>query len=149
VLGDYWTSTVRSSFLIHAGVCSLSKIAKTRFGEASCSHSTEQPMSLIRPYVLVCLTLALFSQQIISQTQSPTRSGAPAATTRTAEAPSGQANCSYNGSYINSRGKSVPRPENCSAPPKSATAQCRDRSYSFSQSRSGTCSHHGGVAKWL
>lgn len=30
-----------------------------------------------------------------------------------------------------------------------ATAQCRDGSYSFSQHRRGTCSHHGGVAKWL
>jgi hypothetical protein len=35
-----------------------------------------------------------------------------------------------------------------SAPP-GATALCRDGTYSFSQHRSGTCSHHGGVAKWL
>jgi uncharacterized protein DUF3761 len=35
------------------------------------------------------------------------------------------------------------------APPPSATAQCRDGTYSFSQHRSGTCSHHGGVARWL
>jgi len=34
-------------------------------------------------------------------------------------------------------------------PPAGATAQCRDGSYSFSQHRSGTCSHHGGVARWL
>ena len=31
----------------------------------------------------------------------------------------------------------------------SPTARCRDGSYSFSQHRSGTCSHHGGVAQWL
>ena len=30
-----------------------------------------------------------------------------------------------------------------------ATAQCRDGSYSYSQHRSGTCSHHGGVARWI
>lgn len=36
-----------------------------------------------------------------------------------------------------------------SSPPSGATAQCRDGTYSFSQTRSGTCSHHGGVAKWL
>src|SRR5262249_53652195 len=30
-----------------------------------------------------------------------------------------------------------------------ATALCRDGTYSFSQHRSGTCSHHGGVARWL
>ena len=29
------------------------------------------------------------------------------------------------------------------------TAQCQDGSYSYSQHRSGTCSHHGGVARWI
>jgi hypothetical protein len=33
--------------------------------------------------------------------------------------------------------------------PPGATAQCRDGTYSFSQTHSGTCSHHGGVAQWL
>jgi uncharacterized protein YraI len=41
-----------------------------------------------------------------------------------------------------------PKPGTAGAPP-GATALCRDGTYSFSQSRSGTCSHHGGVAKWL
>ncbi len=35
------------------------------------------------------------------------------------------------------------------APPPGATALCRDGTYSFSQTHSGTCSHHGGVAQWL
>ena len=35
------------------------------------------------------------------------------------------------------------------SPPAGATAQCRDGTYSFSQHRRGTCSHHGGVARWL
>jgi hypothetical protein len=30
-----------------------------------------------------------------------------------------------------------------------ASAVCRDGSYSYSQHRQGTCSHHGGVMKWL
>lgn len=34
-------------------------------------------------------------------------------------------------------------------PPPGATAQCRDGTYSYSQHHSGTCSHHGGVARWL
>ena len=38
---------------------------------------------------------------------------------------------------------------NAPAPPPGATAQCRDGTYSFSQHHSGTCSHHGGVARWL
>ena len=33
--------------------------------------------------------------------------------------------------------------------PAGATARCRDGTYSFSQHRAGTCSHHGGVAAWL
>ena len=35
------------------------------------------------------------------------------------------------------------------SPPSGATAVCSDGTYSFSQHHSGTCSHHGGVAKWL
>jgi hypothetical protein len=41
---------------------------------------------------------------------------------------------------IHAKGKHVPA---------GATAQCRDGSYSFSQNHRGTCSHHGGVARWL
>ena len=32
---------------------------------------------------------------------------------------------------------------------QSATAKCRDGSLSYSTTRSGTCSRHGGVAEWL
>jgi len=35
------------------------------------------------------------------------------------------------------------------AAPSGATALCRDGTYSYSKHRSGTCSHHGGVARWL
>lgn len=53
--------------------------------------------------------------------------------------------------YINSRGQWVPSPTRTQdgRPPAGASAQCRDSTYSFSQSRRGTCSHHGGVARWL
>jgi cytoskeletal protein RodZ len=54
-----------------------------------------------------------------------------------------------NGSYVNSAGNTVCSPEASSSAPAGATAQCSDGTYSFSQSRSGTCSHHGGVATWL
>ena len=36
-----------------------------------------------------------------------------------------------------------------SSAPSGTTARCRDGTYSFSKHRSGTCSHHGGVATWL
>ena len=40
-------------------------------------------------------------------------------------------------------------PVSHATPPPGATAKCRDGTYSFSKHRSGTCSYHGGVAKWL
>src|SRR5206468_2170959 len=52
--------------------------------------------------------------------------------------------------YINSDGKRIPSPQmSPSGPPAGATAQCNDGSYSFSAHRRGTCSHHGGVRRWL
>jgi len=62
-----------------------------------------------------------------------------------------QAPASAGRGYINSRGQWVPSPTRTAndSPPPGATARCRDGTYSFSQSRRGTCSHHGGVARWL
>ncbi len=54
-----------------------------------------------------------------------------------------------NGTYVNSAGNTVCSPYASPSTPAGATAQCVDGTYSFSQSRSGTCSHHGGVATWL
>jgi len=50
--------------------------------------------------------------------------------------------------YTNSAGERVQSPTYYSSVPAGATALCRDGTYSFSHSRRGTCSHHGGVAKW-
>lgn len=35
------------------------------------------------------------------------------------------------------------------APPANATAECEDGTYSASRTARGTCSRHGGVARWL
>lgn len=51
--------------------------------------------------------------------------------------------------YTNSKGDRVQSPTHYDSTPAGATALCRDGTYSFSQSRRGTCSHHGGVARWL
>jgi hypothetical protein len=40
-------------------------------------------------------------------------------------------------------------PSAAAAPPPGATALCRDGTYSYSKHHSGTCSHHGGVKRWL
>ncbi|MEU0505765.1 DUF3761 domain-containing protein [Nocardia sp. NPDC005998] len=52
-------------------------------------------------------------------------------------------------SYLNSDNQCVHRPQSAPAAPPGATARCTDGTYSYSQHRSGTCSHHGGVSAWL
>ena len=90
-------------------------------------------------------TIVLAFQLIAAQTQpQPSGSG-----TQNQTSQQSKPQCTDNGTYVNSKGQTVKRPENCSAAPAGATAQCRDGTYSFSRSRRGTCSRHGGVAKWL
>jgi hypothetical protein len=99
--------------------------------------------------VAICLFLSLEQAQA-QQTQSqPSWTSNSAATADAKHAQSAAPTCTNNGTYKNKQGQIVPRPENCSAVPEGASAQCRDGAYSFSRNRRGTCSHHGGVAKWL
>lgn len=51
--------------------------------------------------------------------------------------------------YTNSYGQRIQSPTFSPSAPQGATARCVDGTYSYSQSRRGTCSHHGGVAEWL
>ncbi|HEY4788570.1 MAG TPA: DUF3761 domain-containing protein [Bacteroidales bacterium] len=51
--------------------------------------------------------------------------------------------------YRNSNGEKVQSPTHYNSVPVGATAECWDGTYSFSKNRRGTCSHHGGVKKWL
>jgi hypothetical protein len=100
--------------------------------------------SLVLSFLAVTFLTCLQSAQNQTPSQSPTTQ---ATTTQKTVAKNAPPNCSNNGTYVNSRGQTVRRPENCSAAPSGATAQCQDGSYSFSRSKLGTCSHHGGVAK--
>ncbi|MSZ40219.1 MAG: DUF3761 domain-containing protein [Actinobacteria bacterium] len=52
------------------------------------------------------------------------------------------------GQYKNSSGKCISSPKKATSWPAGSTAKCSDGTYSFSQSRRGTCSRHGGVAVW-
>jgi len=55
------------------------------------------------------------------------------------------------GHYLNKRGQSVHSPAHTKSGevPKGASAQCRDGTFSFSRTHRGTCSRHGGVARWV
>ncbi|ATY16738.1 DUF3761 domain-containing protein [Amycolatopsis sp. AA4] len=82
---------------------------------------------------------------------APKTQTAPRITTPKADVPNqaapdpGPAECGTD-YYRNSSGNCVHRPD---SNPSGATAQCNDGTYSYSQHRSGTCSHHGGVKQWL
>lgn len=89
---------------------------------------------------------------IVSTTDTPAPPVAqqPAAQLPVAQPPAAQAPVDCGGDYyINVDGNCVHRPEQAPTAPAGATARCADGTYSFSQHRSGTCSHHGGVAEWL
>lgn len=53
--------------------------------------------------------------------------------------------------YTNGEGREVHSPAKSKngLVPTGASAKCRDGTYSFSQHRRGTCSHHSGVSSWL
>jgi len=84
---------------------------------------------------------------------SPPASSSPPSATSNNDTNTGvtDSNLSNNNTYTNVDGTMVHSPANSTdgSVPPGATAQCGDGSYSFSQHRSGTCSHHGGVAIWL
>lgn len=71
--------------------------------------------------------------------------------TYTQEASPSESDLEAHGHYTNKDGKTVHSPSKSKSGsiPAGASAQCRDSSYSFSRHHSGTCSHHGGVARWL
>jgi hypothetical protein len=69
--------------------------------------------------------------------------------TATTPTTSGSPTSCPSGYYRNSYGHCVLRPTANPPDPAGATALCVDGTYSFSEHASGTCSHHGGVARWI
>jgi|SRR5882762_349796 len=107
----------------------------------------DNTVELMRPWRQAAYTLSLailLLSQVAPQSASPSNPRASKA-----KPTQSGVSCTNNGTYVNSEGQTVERPETCTGPPQGATAQCRDGSYSFSRSHRGTCSRHGGVAKWL
>jgi hypothetical protein len=70
-------------------------------------------------------------------------------TARPAPPPPAAAPACANGTYVNVDGETVCSPQSGPTPPPGATAQCKDGTWSSSRNRQGTCSSHGGVARWL
>jgi hypothetical protein len=87
-------------------------------------------------------TQAVVNTVEVTSTEAPT----PTPTIYQETQSSGLSNNNY---YTNSAGNDVHSPAYSNSVPAGASAICGDGTYSFSQSRRGTCSHHGGVAQWL
>lgn len=77
-----------------------------------------------------------------TSTNQPTSSPTPTPTVKPKPA-------TTSGTYTNSAGVEVKSPVVAPSAPAGASAKCKDGTYSFSQSRRGTCSYHGGVSLWL
>ena len=97
----------------------------------------------------VAALVAAFGIPVGASTASPaTGLSATHASAMSGPAPTAFPNCKR-GYYKNVSGRCVHRPVHAANVPAGATAKCRDGTYSFSQHASGTCSHHGGVARWI
>lgn len=79
-------------------------------------------------------------------TAQPVYAPAPIAPTRTTYPEPDLSNDNY---YLNVSGNTVHSPAYSNSTPSNASAICGDGTYSFSQHRQGTCSHHGGVDEWF
>ena len=103
---------------------------------------------------LACVLAALLAP-VVAPAKPPRAGGPPSAS---APAPASAARAApaaphlvEDGHYRNVDGDVVHSPAHTDTgvAPAGASAQCRDGSFSFSAHRRGTCSHHGGVARWL
>lgn len=105
-------------------------------------------MRNIRAYIAALLFVSILSVSTAWPQAQPKPAPSPVPQATAPAATSGACPTDY---YRNSNGICVHRPvkTQSSTTPAGATAQCKDGSYSFSQHRRGTCSHHGGVARWL
>jgi outer membrane biosynthesis protein TonB len=137
--------------LAFVGIANASQPAPPLVVPAPAPAITQQPE---KPKVLPAQTET--PSQTTTPTSTPTAVPAPAQTaapvakpapTPTPE-PAEPITCP-SGYYINVNGNCIQSPTASPSAPAGATAECRDGTYSFSQNHSGTCSHHGGVARWL
>jgi len=94
--------------------------------------------------MIVVMALALSSSSITAFADNPS------ATPSTQQQPS-ETDLTTHKHYVNHSGETVHSPSKTVSGqvPAGATAQCGDGTYSFSRNHRGTCSHHGGVARWF
>lgn len=129
----------KKRYLILIGVVSL--LALSDGGNTPQNHPTQAVSPAAYQTEVHANTTSQSSQAPVPSEGITQKSVTPSAYTD-----SGLSNDNY---YTNTVGNEVHSPAYSNTVPDGASAQCRDGTYSFSQSRRGTCSHHGGVATWL
>jgi hypothetical protein len=76
-------------------------------------------MRLYRQLLLIlAVVVLLFESVLASQTPQPVQPASSA--TQNARSDPAKPTCTNNGTYVNSKGQTVQRPENCSKPPRQA-----------------------------
>ena len=128
----------KSKGFLVAGAAGLVLVGGTLLGNSSTSQQSTVSQS-------ASAAAALPTVHLLGETKAPTSTPSQIQTHTETE------HLSNDHYYTNVSGNTVYSPTYTtdSSVPAGASAQCRDGTYSFSQHRSGTCSHHGGVARWL
>jgi hypothetical protein len=97
----------------------------------------------------VLSVIGVFGWTVIDSSEAPSRPPSSTLTFAPFDGDVGGSRSCGAGTYTNVDGNCISGPvDSPSGPPPGASARCGDGTYSFSQHRSGTCSHHGGVATW-
>jgi hypothetical protein len=121
------------------GYANTPNVYRCGFTLAYFRHLTRTPM-LSKTSLLA--SLLFLSLPLTAQQPQPQPGTAPPPAHSTTGPVSGK-------HYTNVDGNRVHAPMRAASAPFGSSAKCSDGTYSFSQHRSGTCSHHGGVALWL
>lgn len=124
----------KKRYLVSMGIATLLFFS----GDSNQVQKTEQIVPVVQKVQSAPYSIHTTAGQISDVTQSVKQ--------LTPSTGDGLSNANY---YTNTAGNQVHSPAYSSHIPAGASARCRDGTYSFSQSRRGTCSHHGGVATWL
>lgn len=117
-------------------------------GIAAATPSTPSSSTSPTPTVLSAQTKTTPSASPLP-TPTPTIVRTPAPTPIPTPVPTPKPAVATGSDYTNVDGNHISSPVQADSAPAGATAKCVDGTYSFSAHRSGTCSHHGGVAVWL
>lgn len=126
-----------------------SKLSFTQVFKSKNGKNVQKPINYVRYIAFNGNKIGFIHQEAPVKTPAATTTSSD--TTSTTNTGVNDTNLSNNNTYMNTNGTTVHSPADTTdgTVPAGATAQCVDGTYSFSQTHSGTCSHHGGVASWL